>query len=47
MSKRIEVLLADNYPLTRVGVRALLTAESDFMLSGEATTRREVQDLCL
>ena len=46
MSKRIEVLLADHHTLARVGMRVFLTTEGDFVVSGEAATRREVTTLC-
>ncbi|MGB0386323.1 MAG: LuxR C-terminal-related transcriptional regulator [Ardenticatenaceae bacterium] len=46
MSKPISVLLADNHPLTRVGIRAILRAEGDLRLLGEATTSWQVQELC-
>jgi DNA-binding NarL/FixJ family response regulator len=46
MSKSIQVLLADDHPLVRTGIRATLIAESDLRLVGEATNGREVQWLC-
>ena len=44
-SRRIRVLLADDHPLVRVGIRATLTAEEDLALVGEATDGHEAQRL--
>jgi len=41
----IRVLLADDHPLVRVGIRATLTAEEDLALVGEATDGHEAQRL--
>jgi DNA-binding NarL/FixJ family response regulator len=46
MAEPIRVLLADDHPLVRAGMRAVLTAEEDVALVGEATTGQEVQRLC-
>jgi DNA-binding NarL/FixJ family response regulator len=45
MTKLIRVLLADDHPLVRSGIRATLTAEPDLTLVGEATNGREAQHL--
>ena len=41
----IRVLLADDHPLVRTGIRATLTAETDLTLVGEATDGHEAQRL--
>ena len=41
----IRVLLADDEPLTRAGVRAVLAAEPEFEVVGEAADGREAVDL--
>jgi DNA-binding NarL/FixJ family response regulator len=46
MIKTIHVLLADDHPLIRAGIRSILAAESDLTLVGEATTGDEAQRLC-
>ena len=46
MNKMIQVLLANDFPLMRAGIRAILTAEEDLTLVGEATDGCEVQRLC-
>ncbi len=46
MSKPIRVVLADDHPLVRAGIRATLTAEPDLILMGEATDGYEAQRLC-
>jgi len=44
-SKIIRVLLADDHPLVRSGIRATLVAERDLTLVGEATDGHEAQRL--
>lgn len=44
-SKIIRVLLADDHPLVRSGIRATLTAETDLTLVGEATDGHGAQRL--
>jgi DNA-binding NarL/FixJ family response regulator len=44
-SKIIRVLLADDHPLVRSGIRATLAAETDVALVGEATDGHEAQRL--
>ncbi len=46
MDSTIRVLLADDHPLVRAGIRATLVAEGDFALVGEATTGDEAQQMC-
>ncbi len=46
MSETIRVLLADDHPLVRAGIRATLTAEPDLTVVGEAINSHEVQRLC-
>jgi DNA-binding NarL/FixJ family response regulator len=43
---RIEVLLADDHPLIRAGLRATLALAEDIALVGEATSGDEAQRLC-
>lgn len=40
--KRITVLLAEDHPIVREGLRKLLAAESDIEVVGEAQTGRQV-----
>lgn len=47
MTTTIRVILADDHPLIRTGLRMTLTAQPDIDLVGEATTGEEVQQLCL
>lgn len=47
MGQLIRVLLADDHPLVRSGIRATLTAEADVQLAGEAIDGSEAQKLCL
>jgi DNA-binding NarL/FixJ family response regulator len=42
----ITVLLADDHPLVRTGIRAALSAAPGLVLIGEATTGDEAQQLC-
>jgi DNA-binding NarL/FixJ family response regulator len=46
MTEAIRVLLADDHPLVRAGIRTTLTAEEDVALVGEATDGFEAQRLC-
>ena len=41
----LRVLIADDHPLFRHGLSALLTASPDFEVAGEATTGEEVIEL--
>jgi len=43
---KIRVLLADDHPLVRAGIRGTLMAEQDLMLVGEAATGDEARRLC-
>ncbi len=45
MSAPIRILLADDHPFVRAGIRATLTEESDFAVVGEAETGYETQQL--
>ena len=42
----IRVLLADDHPLVRAGLRATVALADDIALIGEATTGEEAQELC-
>jgi DNA-binding NarL/FixJ family response regulator len=44
--ERIRVLLADDHPLVRAGIRSVLTAEEDIALVGEAVDGDQVLRLC-
>ncbi len=46
MSEMIRVLLADDHPLVRAGIRATLMIEPDLLLVGEAINGYEAQRLC-
>jgi DNA-binding NarL/FixJ family response regulator len=46
LTESIRVLLADDHPLVRAGIRATLLAEGGVELVGEATTGDEAQQLC-
>ena len=46
MNQKIKVLLADDHPLVRKGIRATLTDERDFLVVGEAADGKTVQKLC-
>ncbi len=46
MESTIRVLLADDHPLMRAGIRATLVTEEDFTFVGEATNGDEVWELC-
>ena len=46
MNGKIRVLLADDHPLVRTGLRTTLSAEADLELVGEATDGNETQRLC-
>jgi DNA-binding NarL/FixJ family response regulator len=41
MSEMIQVLLADDHPFVRAGIRAIITAEPDLTLVGEASNGHE------
>lgn len=45
MTKSIRVLLADDHPLIRTGIRAILNAASDVALVAEATNSHEAQHM--
>lgn len=47
MADTIKVLLADDHPLVRSGIRATLSVDSDVHLVGEATNSNDVRSLCL
>ncbi len=46
VSEAITILLADDHPLIRAGIRAILMLEQDMRLVGEAQNGREVVRLC-
>jgi len=46
MSKTIRVLLADDHPIVRAGIAAILSSEQDVVLVGEATDGHEAQRMC-
>ncbi len=43
---KITLLLADDHPVVRAGIRATLVAEGDFALVGEAASGDEAQRMC-
>lgn len=43
---RTQVMIADDHPLGRAGLRAMLAGEPDLEIVGEAATGREAVDLC-
>jgi len=45
MGKTITVLIADDHPLTRAGIRATLTQAPDLIIVGEAQNGIEVQQM--
>ena len=45
MSRPIRVVLADDHPVVRAGLRLTLTAEPDIVLAGEATSGDEARRL--
>jgi DNA-binding NarL/FixJ family response regulator len=45
-ARPITVLLADDHPLVRTGIRTALSAAPGLVLIGEATTGDEAQQLC-
>lgn len=47
MRPPIRVLLADDHPTVRAGIRAALMAEGDIEVAGEASTRDEARRGCL
>jgi DNA-binding NarL/FixJ family response regulator len=46
MTDTIRILLADDHPLVRAGIRATLGVEKGLALVGEATNGHEVEPLC-
>ena len=46
MTNKIRVLLADDHPLVRTGLRTTLSSEVDIDLAAEATDGNETQSLC-
>jgi DNA-binding NarL/FixJ family response regulator len=46
MSEQIHVLLADDHPVVRAGIRTTLEAETDIVVVGEAANGDEAQRLC-
>ena len=46
MAETIQVLLADDHPLVRSGIRATLADEPEVTLVGEATDGHEAQQMC-
>ncbi|MEZ4706722.1 MAG: response regulator transcription factor [Caldilineaceae bacterium] len=46
MSEKIRIVLADDHPLIRTGIRTTLNIEDDFDVVGEATNSDEVRALC-
>ncbi|MDQ3397980.1 MAG: response regulator transcription factor [Deinococcota bacterium] len=47
MAEAIRVVLADDHPLVRSGLRTTLEGEEDVVVVGEATNGHEAQALCL
>jgi DNA-binding NarL/FixJ family response regulator len=47
MAEQIRVVLADDHPLVRAGIRSILGAQPDIKLLGEAADGYQVQRLCL
>jgi DNA-binding NarL/FixJ family response regulator len=45
MSSRVRVMIADDHPIVREGLRAVLAAQPDFELVGTAASGREAVDL--
>ena len=46
MAEPVRVVLADDHPLIRAGLRARLAGESDIVVVGEASNGREAQQAC-
>lgn len=46
MDRTVRVLLADDHPLVRAGIRTTLVAEGDFALVGEAASGDEARHIC-
>jgi DNA-binding NarL/FixJ family response regulator len=44
-NKRSAILIVDDHPLVRKGIRSLLEQEDDFVVAGEASSRSEVLEL--
>lgn len=47
MAKQIRVMLADDHPLIRAGIRAVLTTEPDMLVVGEAVDGDETRRMCV
>ncbi len=47
MEKKIRVLLADDHPVVRAGIRAFVAAETDMEVVGEATNGDQAREICL
>ncbi len=45
MSSTVRVVIADDHPVVRAGLRGMLEPESDIEVVGEATNRREAVNL--
>jgi len=45
-TSRARVVIADDHPLSRAGLRAMLAGEPDLEIVGEAATGQETVDLC-
>ncbi|HMP90617.1 MAG TPA: response regulator transcription factor [Kiritimatiellia bacterium] len=45
LSKKHSILIVDDHPLVRKGIRSLLEQEADFDVAGEASSRAEVLDI--
>ncbi len=43
---RTQVVIADDHPLSRAGIRAMLAGEPDLEIVGEAANGREAVELC-
>jgi DNA-binding NarL/FixJ family response regulator len=46
MTGTLRVILADDHPIIRAGLRTTLEAEPDIVVVGEAATGEQAQDLC-
>lgn len=45
MTERIRLLIADDHPVARAGLRGMLEGQPDFEVVGEATTGAEAMEL--
>ena len=45
MTERISLMIADDFPIVRVGLRDVLAGPPDFEVVGEATTGAEAVEL--